>query len=95
MPDVGLPDPDVVIYLDMPFEVASKKDGFGDERYEKAQMQLDVRRQFKLLSTANWKVVDANHSPKEVHASLMGAVEDAVKDALKGAPLRTLWTSSD
>jgi dTMP kinase len=47
--DVGLPRPDVVIFLDLESEDAEKRGGFGDEKYEKAEMQKEVRRLFYRL----------------------------------------------
>lgn len=41
-PDKGLPAPDVVLYLDLPLEVAEQRGGFGQERYEKREMQQQV-----------------------------------------------------
>ncbi len=41
-PDVGLPAPDLVIYLSVTNEVAAARAGYGGERYEKAEMQDKV-----------------------------------------------------
>lgn len=38
-PDRGLPAPDVVLYLSLPLDVAEKRGGFGQERYERREMQ--------------------------------------------------------
>ena len=43
-PDRGLPAPDLVLYLDIPLEVAEQRGGYGQERYEKREMQQQVRR---------------------------------------------------
>lgn len=45
-PDRGLPAPDLVLYLDIPLEVAEQRGGYGQERYEKREMQQQVRRLF-------------------------------------------------
>lgn len=42
-PDRGLPAPDLVLYLDIPLEVAEQRGGYGQERYEKREMQQQVR----------------------------------------------------
>lgn len=39
----GLPAPDVVIYLSVTPEVAEQRGGYGEERYEKKEMQAKVR----------------------------------------------------
>jgi dTMP kinase len=42
-PDRGLPAPDLVLYLDIPLGVAEQRGGYGQERYEKREMQQQVR----------------------------------------------------
>lgn len=41
-PDVGLPAPDLVIYLSISNDVAAARAGFGGERYEKTDFQDKV-----------------------------------------------------
>ncbi|KAJ6784416.1 hypothetical protein PWT90_10486 [Aphanocladium album] len=48
-PDVGLPRPDRVVFLDLDEETARARGGWGDEVYEKAEMQRQVRRLFGAL----------------------------------------------
>ncbi len=49
-PDVGLPRPDLAIFLDMKEDDAKKRGGWGDEIYEKAEIQRRVRNLFWGLS---------------------------------------------
>lgn len=42
-PDIGLPAPDLVVYLRVTNAVAAARSGFGEERYEKAEFQDKVR----------------------------------------------------
>jgi dTMP kinase len=42
-PDIGLPAPDLVVYLRVSNAVAAARSGFGEERYEKAEFQDKVR----------------------------------------------------
>ena len=42
-PEVGLPRPDICIFLDLSSEEAAKRGGFGNERYEKEELQSRVR----------------------------------------------------
>lgn len=55
-PDVGLLKPDLVLFLDLPIEEAEKRGGFGLERYETKQLQMQVRQEFKGLMDSSWKV---------------------------------------
>lgn len=41
-PDKGLPAPDIVLYLDIAIADAEKRGGFGQERYEKRELQKEV-----------------------------------------------------
>lgn len=49
-PDVGLPRPDRVVFLDLDEETARARGGWGDEVYERAEMQRQVRRLFGALA---------------------------------------------
>ncbi|KAJ1532458.1 hypothetical protein HK096_006680 [Nowakowskiella sp. JEL0078] len=69
-PDVGLPKPDVVIFMDVSPEEASKRSGFGEERYEKLEFQKKVYETFKELKDSNWKLVDASKDSDEVHKEI-------------------------
>jgi dTMP kinase len=48
-PDVGLPRPDLCIFLDISAEDAAKRGGYGTEKYEKKEMQDRVRELFETL----------------------------------------------
>lgn len=41
-PDKGLPAPDLVLYLDISIAEAERRGGFGQERYEKRELQQKV-----------------------------------------------------
>lgn len=49
-PEVGLPRPDLVVFLDLEGEEARRRGGWGEERYEKAEMQERVRELFSGLA---------------------------------------------
>lgn len=49
-PEVGLPRPDVVLFLDLEEKVARERGGWGGEIYEKGEMQRRVRELFWGLS---------------------------------------------
>eukprot|EP00879_Flechtneria_rotunda_P019668 GHRR01020666.1.p1 GENE.GHRR01020666.1~~GHRR01020666.1.p1 ORF type:complete len:234 (+),score=50.28 GHRR01020666.1:85-786(+) len=66
-PDVGLPAPDLVIYLDISNEAAAARSGFGGERYETSAFQERVRAAFKQLQDLSWVVMDASQSADAVH----------------------------
>eukprot|EP01126_Amoeba_proteus_P030254 TRINITY_DN2997_c0_g1_i1.p1 TRINITY_DN2997_c0_g1~~TRINITY_DN2997_c0_g1_i1.p1 ORF type:complete len:185 (+),score=32.35 TRINITY_DN2997_c0_g1_i1:66-620(+) len=55
-PDVGLPRPDVVIFLKLPVEEAMKRGRFGEERYENFEFQMKVCDVYSRLVEENWVV---------------------------------------
>ncbi|KAK4457114.1 thymidylate kinase-domain-containing protein [Cladorrhinum samala] len=57
-PEVGLPRPDLVLFLDLDEDEAKKRGGWGGERYEQAEMQRRVKELFWGLSMG--RVVEEN-----------------------------------
>ena len=99
-PDAGLPQPDVVLFMDLTIEQSSARGGFGGERYESTAFQRTVRARFQALAAdiaatqpGLWLDVDASGSVEEVGARVRGLV-DARLAAAAGAPLRALWEGS-
>jgi dTMP kinase len=92
--DTGLPTPDVVVYLDLPFDVAAKRGEFGAERYENENMQRAVSFQFQKFcsSVANWNVVDADDGHETVFDRVMNVVMPAVVKARNSSDrIGSLW----
>ncbi|GAO49118.1 deoxythymidylate kinase-like protein [Saitoella complicata NRRL Y-17804] len=93
-PDVGLPRPDVVIFLDISEEATAGRGGYGEERYEKKEMQRKVRQAFKELrqderDAEDWVVVDAGQSVEEVEEDIWRAAQKGIERA-KTEDLRTI-----
>ena len=77
-PDVGLPEPDAVIYLDLPTEDAERRGDFGAERYERGDMQRRVADNFRQLIDGDararpglWHVLDARRSIEDLHEEIV------------------------
>lgn len=95
-PEVGLPRPDVVVFLDLDEDAARTRAGFGEERYETEQMQREVRRLFWGLENGevdavafdeeaeDLVVVDAGGSVEEVAEEIWGVVRPRVEAVEKG-----------
>jgi len=80
-PDIGLLAPDLVLFLDVSPEVAKSRGGYGDERYEKEELQTRVREVFQKLGDSygpRWHVVDADHPLEEVEKLIWSSVEPHV-----------------
>ncbi|KUJ17609.1 uncharacterized protein LY89DRAFT_645188 [Mollisia scopiformis] len=72
-PDIGLPKPDVVIFLDLEPWQAEQRGGYGEEKYEKRELQQRVRELYLQLLNApggGMKVINAGDS--------MDAVEERI-----------------
>lgn len=89
-PDVGLPKPDRVVFLDLEPEEAEKRGGYGEEKYEKREMQENVRRLFLDLQycrddeAKDMKIVNAGSSVEDVGELIWEAVKRKVIEVQKG-----------
>jgi dTMP kinase len=77
-PDVGLPKPDAVVFLDLEPEEAEKRGGYGDEKYEKKDMQQRVRELF-LTFKSELMVVNAGESVEMVGDRIVEKIEETLK----------------
>uniref|UniRef100_A0A665UZQ0 Thymidylate kinase n=1 Tax=Echeneis naucrates TaxID=173247 RepID=A0A665UZQ0_ECHNA len=62
--DTGLPNPDLVMYLQLSPAQAALRGQFGEERYETSNFQRKVQQKFEQLiqdSSVNWKVRVEEH----------------------------------
>lgn len=92
-PDVGLPKPDLVMFLQLSLAEAEERGGFGQERYEDGAFQERVLQCFYQLmedKTLNWKMVDASKSIEDVHKEIRMLSEDIIQAAAQ-RPLGKLW----
>ena len=94
-PDVGLPRPDMCVFLDISAEAAAQRGGFGTEKYEKKEMQDRVRELFQILRQKkdgeDFVVVDAGRSVEEVQESIRKQVQECMgKVDSERALLRTI-----
>ncbi|XP_049629470.1 thymidylate kinase [Suncus etruscus] len=92
-PDVGLPKPDLVVFLQLALAEATKRAEFGQERYEDGPFQERALQQFHQLmgdTTLNWQVVDASRSIEVVHEEIRQLSEVTIRAAAH-RPLGQLW----
>lgn len=73
-PDAGLPAPDLVLFIDLPVEVAQARSGYGGERYERLEFQAKVRENFWKLKDDTWIIIDGNQSVENLAAALQQAI---------------------
>src|SRR5690606_16079299 len=89
-PDVGLPAPDLVIYLSAPIKSLASRGGFGNERYENIEMLSQVSKNYEILRDETWKTVDASLSIEEVFNSVQNLASECKKQ-VSGNPISKLW----
>lgn len=91
-PEIGLPRPDICLFLSISTEEAAKRGGFGAERYENETMQTRVRELFRTLfeRQEDVSIIDAGKSLEDVSRDIQDIVSERVGrlDAL--GPLRAL-----
>ncbi|KAF8426041.1 thymidylate kinase-domain-containing protein [Tirmania nivea] len=83
-PEIGLPQPDLVLFLDISEEDAAFRGGYGEERYEKREIQDRVRMVFGEVrkeeeGLVNWKVVDAGRGVEQVAGEVWKIVSEVVE----------------
>ncbi|XP_034439104.1 thymidylate kinase [Hippoglossus hippoglossus] len=92
-PDVGLPKPDLVMFLQLSPVEAALRGQFGEERYETSIFQREVQRKFEELMkdpSVNWQVIDASKSVDDVHKDITTHSLDTINTA-QNLPLGKLW----
>ncbi|KAI8342394.1 thymidylate kinase-like protein [Chlamydoabsidia padenii] len=88
-PDVGLLSPDVILFLDLSLDEAEKRGGFGEERYEKRDLQQQVRQEFNKVMDHSWKIIDASKTKDQVHDDMMAVIH--ALPAQPGPLKQDLW----
>jgi len=94
----------MVLFFDITPEKARERGGYGEERYEKEEMQLRVRNFFHRIgkemddgtqsaSSTRWVSIDAGRGREEVEHDVWGLVEPLVTHGVNG-PVGKLWTSA-
>lgn len=95
-PDVGLPAPDLTVFLDVEPEVARARGGYGEERYEQEGIQRGVRAMFERIGEemnrdgqGKWVVIDAGKEKDRVARDIWHVVESLAEGV--DAPTAKLW----
>ncbi|OWK51104.1 Thymidylate kinase [Lonchura striata] len=92
-PDVGLPKPDLILFLQLNPEAAAERGDFGHERYENSSFQEKVLQSFYCLmedKSLNWKTVDASKSIEDLHREIKSIAKETMEE-VQNKPLGELW----
>ena len=99
-PDTNLPSPDLVVFLDVPPEVQRLRGGYGEERYEREDVQRRVRMVFERIASefheenkerVGWVHIDAGRTLDEVSEAIWCHIEPFIGGTEE--PLGRLWSS--
>ncbi|KAJ5512177.1 hypothetical protein N7463_001729 [Penicillium fimorum] len=79
-PEIGLPRPDICLFLSISPEEAAKRGGFGAERYENEAMQTRVRELFRTIfeKQQDVSIIDAGKSINGVAQEIQDAVASCI-----------------
>jgi len=91
-PEIGLPRPDLCLFLSISADEAAKRGGYGAERYENETMQTRVRELFRSLfdRQEDVAIIDAGKSLEKVSKDIQVAVSECVGRLDAIGPLRIL-----
>lgn len=104
-PDISLPAPDLILYLDISPNKAKERGGYGEERYEQEEMQTRVREVYRRMreetmavgsnreseNRPQWVEIDAGRSVEDVGKEIWIHVEPFVQPSGISKPIGRLW----
>ena len=73
----GLPDPDLVCYLQVSEGTAMKRSGWGKSRYDDENYQIKVKENFNLLRTNKWVSFEEEGAIEEIEQNIFKIVRSA------------------
>ena len=94
--DAGLPAPDAVLFLDMDVDEAARRGAYGEERYERVDMQRRVQANFRAMrdggGCGEWHTLDAARPQEDVAADMLRIARDTVRSVgERAARMDQLW----
>ena len=77
--EVGLPQPDLIFYLQIEPDQAQRRSDYGREKYETIAVQREVERAYNQILVThkpeNWCVLDANQEHTQIHGEVIKELE--------------------
>lgn len=93
-PEEGLPRPDLCLFLDISAEDAAKRGGWGEERYEKQELQDRVRQLFAEIRDtddgSDFVTIDAGQGFDDVEKAIRHHAEACIKEVDESKSLRRI-----
>ncbi|XP_078044831.1 thymidylate kinase [Augochlora pura] len=78
-PDRGLPNPDIVIYLDVSEWSQHKRRSWGKERFENTNLQQSVALNYNKLINSKWSVINADQDVSVIHSEILDKVLETIQ----------------
>ncbi|KAI0917933.1 hypothetical protein AcW1_006927 [Taiwanofungus camphoratus] len=101
-PDIGLPAPDLTLFLDVSPEKAKARGGYGAERYEREDVQMRVRAVFERIGEemgeqvgedGRWVSIDADAGKEDVAETVWTLAERLCRGIDR--PVSKLWVDDN
>ncbi|THV78038.1 thymidylate kinase [Aureobasidium pullulans] len=93
-PEEGLPRPDLCLFLDISAEDAAKRGGWGEERYEKKELQDRVRQLFADMRAtddgSDFVTINAGQSLEQVAIAIRQHAESCIEAKDDSSSLRRI-----
>lgn len=78
--DIGLPEPDIVIYIDCSIKTITERADYGEERYEKTQFLEKVKKMYEMFfNNKFWNNVDGDRTVDEIHSNIFETIKNDLK----------------
>ncbi|XP_078036928.1 thymidylate kinase-like [Augochlora pura] len=78
-PDRGLPNPDIVIYLDVSKGSQRKRSNWGKERFENTSLQQSVALNYNKLIDSKWSIINADRDVSAIHSEILDEVLETIE----------------
>lgn len=84
--EVGLPKPDLTIFIYLNSKDAAKREGFGEEKYEVQSYQDEVNKNFEKLQDSSWITINGNQNKEIIERQILDETLNVI-DKCKNLPL--------
>ena len=64
---------------------------YGSERYEKAEFQAEVEKQFEAMRDSCWKTIDASRSVDSIHSEILETALSIIEEN-SNKDIQPLWS---
>lgn len=92
--DKGLPSPDMVVLLNVTAETQRLRTGWGNERFEKLELQRKVAENYEKLMDKSWTLIDANQDVQKMHEEILQYSLEVI-EKVQETPVSILYESSE